>query len=125
MSGLRGNTVPAELVAASDAAAPQYRRLLDDETWRRYLDGLYWDAENRFDTMAEIAGKLIDVPTISPLYKPMLGGRTDRYGAAQHVARRPDRVAVTWITTEPDYYIQGVPPERPTVSVRYNHDEGR
>ena len=113
MSGLRGNTVPAELVAASDAAAPQYRRLLDDETWRRYLDGLYWDAENRFDTMAEIAGK------------PMLGGRTDRYGAAQHVARRPDRVAVTWITTEPDYYMQGVPPERPTVSVRYNHDEGR
>ena len=34
----------------------------------------YWDAENRFDTMTEIAGKLIDVPTISPLYKPMLGG---------------------------------------------------
>ncbi len=32
--------VAAEPVVPSDAAAPQHGRLLDDETWRRYLDGL-------------------------------------------------------------------------------------
>ena len=30
----------SEPFVASDAAAPQHRQLLDDETWRRYLDGL-------------------------------------------------------------------------------------
>ena len=43
-------------------------------TFNGPLTYMYWDAENRFDTMRDIAGKLIDVPTISPLYKPMLGG---------------------------------------------------
>ena len=74
----------------------------------------YWDAENRFDSMQEIAGKLVTMPTISPLYKPMLGGRSDRYGATQHVASSPDRIVVTWITTEPDYYVHGVPPAKPS-----------
>ena len=74
-------------------------------TFNGPLTYMYWDAENRFDTMRDIAGKLIDVPTISPLYKPMLGGRSDRYGATQHVARWPHRVVITWITTEPDYYV--------------------
>ena len=74
----------------------------------------YRDAENRFDTMEEIAGKFATMPTISPLYKPMLGGRSDRYGATQHVASSPDRVVVTWITTEPDYYVHGVPPATPS-----------
>ena len=36
----RDITTPAEPVVASDAAAPQLRQLLDDETWRCYLDGL-------------------------------------------------------------------------------------
>ena len=66
----------------------------------------YWDSENRFDTMREIAAKFVNTPTISPLYKPTLTGR-------QHVARWPDRVVVTWSTSEPDYYVHGVPPETP------------
>ena len=73
----------------------------------------YWDAENRGSTMREIAVQLGDTPTVSPLYKPVLGGRGDRYGATQHVARWPDRVVVTWITTEPVFYVHGVPPEKP------------
>ena len=36
----RGITVATEPVVVSDAAAPQHRQLLDDETWKRYLDGL-------------------------------------------------------------------------------------
>lgn len=32
--------VPDESVRASAAAAPQHRQLIDDETWRRYLNGL-------------------------------------------------------------------------------------
>ena len=74
----------------------------------------YWESENRFDTMSEIGGKFVTTPTITPLYKPMLGGRSDRYGATQHVASSPDRVVVTWITTEPDYYVHGVPPTEPS-----------
>ncbi len=31
---------PEEYVRSSDDAAPQHRQLIDDETWRRYLDGL-------------------------------------------------------------------------------------
>lgn len=73
----------------------------------------YWDSDNRSATMREIAAGFVDTPTISPLYKPMLGGREDYYGATQHVARWPDRVVVTWITTEPDFYVHGVPPEKP------------
>ena len=73
----------------------------------------YWDSENRFETMRSIGGNFVNAPTISPLYKPMLGGRNDRHGATQHVARWPDRVVVTWITSEPDYYVHGVPPENP------------
>ena len=79
-------------------------------TFGERLSYSYWDSENRFDTMQEIAGNFVTTPTISPLYKPMLGGRSDRYGATRHVARSPDRVVVTWTTTEPDYYVHGVPP---------------
>ena len=74
----------------------------------------YWDAENRFDTMREIAGKFVTTPTVSPLYKPILGGRSDRFEATQHVAHQRDRVVVTWTTTEPHYYVHGVPPEKPS-----------
>ena len=66
----------------------------------------YSDSENRFDTMRDIATKFVSTPTISPLYKPM-------HGATQHVARWPDRVVVTWITSDPHYYVHGVPPENP------------
>ena len=80
-------------------------------TFGEPLTYAYWDAENRFGTMAEVAGQFVTAPTISPLYKPMLGGRTDRYGATQHVAQTPDQVVVTWSTSEPDYYVHGVPPD--------------
>ena len=52
-------------------------------------------------TMLEIvAGGFVTTPTISPLYKPYLGGKDDRFGATQHVAHHPDRVVVTWQTSE-------------------------
>ena len=92
----------------------------------------YWDAENRFSTMREIAAEFVDTPTISPLYKPMLGGRGDDYGATQHVKRWPNRIVVTWTTTEPDFYVHSVPPEKPAHfqavlradgSVRFNYSD--
>ena len=36
----RASIAPDEVVRFSDDAAPQHRQLVDDETWRRYLDGL-------------------------------------------------------------------------------------
>ena len=87
------------------------------------------ESENRFATMREIAGKFVDTPTISPLYKPRLG----EWGTGtQHVARWPDRVVVTWITTEPAFYVHGVPPEKPARfqavlrtdgSIRFNYSD--
>ena len=85
----------------------------------------YWWA-----SMATIARAVVTAPTISPLYKPKLGGWSDRYGATQHVAHRPDRVVVTWITSDPSAYVHGAPPERPVRfqlvlgadgSVRFNY----
>lgn len=93
-------------------------------TFGERLTYSYWDSENRFDTMQEIAGNFVTTPTLSPLYKPMLGGRSDRYGATQHVARSPDRVVVTWATTEPDYYVHGVPPVQPSRIQLVLHADG-
>lgn len=36
----RGSIAPGEVVRFSVDAAPQHRQLVDDETWRRYLNGL-------------------------------------------------------------------------------------
>ena len=72
----------------------------------------YW-LQGRFDSLSDIAGQFVTTPTISPLYKPVLGGRENNYGAMQHVAHGVDQVVVTWITSEPIYYEHGVPPERP------------
>ena len=91
--------------------------------------------KNRYGTMREIAAKFVTAPTISPLYKPYLGGWsndewTDSYGATQHVRSSPDRVVVTWVTTEPVKYVHGVPPDEPSRfqvvlradgSVRFNY----
>ena len=70
--------------------------------------------DNRFDTMREIADKFIGTPTISPLYKPSYG-RVFAHDplARQHVAHRPDRVIVTWFTSEPEFYVRGTPPASP------------
>ena len=57
-------------------------------------------------TMQEIAAEFISSPTISALYKSL------RYGT-QHVARRTDRIVVTWISWEENYWVHGVQPEKP------------
>lgn len=76
-------------------------------------------AENRTGTMREVASKFVTTPTISALYKPYLGGWvsdewTETYGATQHVFSSPDRVVVTWTTTEPVKYVHGLPPDAPS-----------
>ena len=81
--------------------------------------------------MDEIADVFVDTPAISPFYKPLLGvwGQGTE---TQHVARWPDRVVVTWITTDPFYYVHGVPPEKPARfqavlradgSIRFNYSD--
>ena len=57
-------------------------------------------------TMQEIAAEFISGPTISALYKPHRGG-------TEHVARRTDRIVVTWIVTDFDTWVHGVEPEMP------------
>ena len=94
-------------------------------------------SKNRFATMDKIADVFVDTPTISPLYKPLLGDFVDspirgREHIVQHVARWPDRVVVTWITTVPFFYVHGVPPEKPARfqailradgSIRFNYSD--
>ena len=63
-----------------------------------------------FETMSQIADRFVMAPTISLLYKPLLGGAVAR----QHVASSADRIVVTWITTEPHYYVHGAPPAKPS-----------
>ena len=91
----------------------------------------YADSRNRFGTMQEFAQSFVTTPTISALYKPMLGGLEDRYGATQHVAHGRGHVVVTWVTSDtPDFYRFGVAPNRPVRfqmvlsadgSVRFNY----
>ena len=64
------------------------------------------DGSFRWLTMHEIAGQFVTSPTISPLHKPF-------YDATQHVSRRPERVVVTWVATEPRFYVHGVAPAQP------------
>ena len=73
-----------------------------------YVESRFW-----FVRMSEIASEFVTVPTISPLFKLFLGGESSGYGATQHVSHRPDRVVVTWITTDPDSHVHGIPPEQP------------
>ena len=68
-----------------------------------FVDVDPWD-----NTMLEIvADGFVSSPTISPLFKPFLGGRDDRFGATQHVAHLTDRVLVTWTTSEREYTQDG------------------
>ncbi len=86
------------------------------------------DSGNRFATMHEMAARFVDTPTISPLYKPWLGEFVDtpirEWVGKQHVARWPDRVVVTWITTDPFFYVHGVPPEKPARFQAVLHADG-
>ena len=94
------------------------------------------DSGNRWAPMHEMAARFVDTPTISPLYKPWLGEFVDtpirEWEGIQHVARWPDRVVVTWITTDPFFYVHGVPPEKPARfqavlradgSIRFNYSD--
>ena len=65
-----------------------------------------YEREGRFDTMQKIAENFVTTPTISALFKPWHEG-------TQHVANASDRVVVTWISTEREFHVHGVPPERP------------
>ena len=60
----------------------------------------------RFLTMNAIADQFVTLPTIGALYKPY-------WDARLHVGRRADQVVVTWIATEPEFYVNGIPPARP------------
>ena len=82
----------------------------------------YGDADNRFNVMREIAGEFVEAPTISPLFKPTFGGSwvgTDDPLASQHVAKRDDRVVVTWFAadTQDGHYPGSVRPS--TADNRY------
>ena len=72
------------------------------------LNYSYWDAKNRHSPMSRVAREFATTPMISPLYKPTVGG----HGARQYVKDWPDRVVVTWKTTEPLFYVHGVAPEK-------------
>ena len=73
---------------------------------------------DRWGTMLEIAQHLGSPPMISALYKPRLGGwstsEAEHFGNTQHISRWPDRVVITWITTDPAFHVHGLPPKEKT-----------
>ena len=91
----------------------------------------YGDSGNRFATMREIADKFVTTPTVSPLFKPLLGNWLGNlWGSGpQTVASFTDRVVVTWTTRDPewDYDAFGKKPARFQVvlgtdgSIRFNY----
>ena len=76
----------------------------------------YW-GPNWFATMREHANRFVAAPTISPFYKPILGGQDGETSEAeqQHVSVSPERVVVTWTAREPFFYVhaQGYPQQKP------------
>ena len=60
--------------------------------------------------MREIAGRFVDVPTISTLSKPLFGGSPlfgNDYLASQHIEHRSDRVVLTWFAADVFRYDPG------------------
>ncbi len=84
---------------------------------------------DRWGTMQEIAVNLGAPPMIAALYKPQLGGWAARtaeaLGNVQHVSRRADRVVITWITTDANFHVYGVPPQEKTRFQMALHADGR
>ncbi len=77
----------------------------------------------KWGRMSEIAAADLSsssTPTVSALYKPILGGWSewdaDGFGNRQHVARPPDRVVVTWVTSDPTFHVYG---RRPADQTRF------
>ena len=87
------------------------------------------DGPRRWGRMSDIADLFVTTPTISALYKPMLGGWSewdaDRFGNTQHVARSQDRVVVTWVTSDPAFHVYGRPPAEQTRFQVVLHADGR
>ena len=120
---------------------PNFRFDFAGQKWESFFvsrDGLVTFGEpypfpqvgpDRWGTMQEIAGHLGTPPLIAALYKPRLGGSTE--GAAhhfrntQHVARSPDRIVITWITSDPPFHVHGVPPQEKTRFQMALHADGR
>ena len=84
---------------------------------------------DRWGTMAAIAEYLGTPPMIAALYKPALAGfytsDADELGNTQYVSRRPDRVVITWITSDPVFHISGLPPKEKTRFQLALHADGR
>ena len=82
-----------------------------------------------FGTMQEIAVNLGAPPMIAALYKPHLGGwateTAEELGNFPHVSRRADRVLITWITSDPFFFVHGVPPQEKTRFQMALHADGR
>ena len=87
-----------------------------------------WGPDQR-GTMQEIAVHLGTPPLIAALYKPRLGGNgefdADQLRNTQHVARSPDRIVITWITSDPPFHVHGVPPQEKTRFQMALHADGR
>ena len=76
----------------------------------------YW-GPNWGATTREHANRFVSAPTISPLYKPILGGQDGETSEAeqQHVSASPERIVVTWTAREPFFYVHalGYPKQKP------------
>ena len=73
----------------------------------------YSQRQNAFGRMAQIARDFVTAPTISPLFKPNIGGygHVDHDGPTHYVAQHADRVVVTWTTSDPEFYVHGATPD--------------
>ena len=67
-------------------------------------------ATKRYSTMRELAAPLSNQPTISVLYKPLIGW----HDAGPFVSYRSDSVVVTWPVADPAFDVDGAPPAAPS-----------
>ncbi|MXW99719.1 MAG: S-layer homology domain-containing protein [Acidimicrobiaceae bacterium] len=83
---------------------------------------------DRWGTMSQIAAHIGSLNAISALYKPRLGGWSTwdarEAGNTQHVSRRPDRVVITWITEDHEFYVHGRPHAEKTRFQMVLHADG-
>lgn len=85
----------------------------------------YWTTK-RYSTMRELAGPLSNQPTISVLYKPLIGW----HDVGPFVSYRSDSVVVTWRAANPSFEVDGALPAEPSQfqavlgadgSIRFNY----
>ena len=128
-------------VDANEEIEPSFRFDFAGQQWKSFFVSRYGlvtfgepypfanAGPNVFGTMQEIAVNLGAPPMIAALYKPQLGGWYDSdaedFGNVQHVSRRADRVLITWITSDPIFFVHGVPPQEKTRFQMALHADGR